>query len=562
MRRSFFRRLKTLMGMLVTVALLCSLGITASFSARADVPYSITIQNYDSNITYTAYQIFKGNAYKATSSDPYTLSNVKWGTNANTSDLSAVSSQHSTTDAVEIAEKLTTTADADKFAYLLVSNNLLTSSGTTASDSTITLSEPGYYLVRESGTDPSTAYILIVVGGAETVDPKKDTSTLDKTVTSMTDSSITAPATSGKADTSADYSVGDTVPFTLTATLPDNYGAYDTFLMTFHDTLSTGLLFNSNSVVVTVYANETDTTGTVVKSSGGGYMVSDSNLGDTCTFHVVILDANSLKSDSGDITVTKDSIIKVTYNATVQENAFSSNTESNQATLEYSNNPGNTNTGETSTEVTTLLDFTLTITKTKEDDTALLNGAAFTLYQEVNFDATDPKIFYEANKFYYTNDDGEWTLDTEGSAADVRTYYKLIKTIDGTSSSTFNFTGLSVGDYVLVESTTPNGYNTMEDLYFTVVTTTEVDSNSAKVTTLQIKDKDEQVISGSSGGGKQFTVNLDSKSISSTVKNTSGSEMPESGGIGTTIFYIVGGVLVVGAGVLLIVRRRMRSSDQ
>ena len=86
------------------------------------------------------------------------------------------------------------------------------------------------------------------------------------------------------------------------------------------------------------------------------------------------------------------------------------------------------------------------------------------------------------------------------------------------------FEGLANGTYTLVESTVPDGYNKLAD------------------TTVTIADSD---------------VTLTNLSQAITVVNKAGSELPSTGGIGTTIFYVIGAILVLGAGVLLVTRRRM-----
>ena len=86
------------------------------------------------------------------------------------------------------------------------------------------------------------------------------------------------------------------------------------------------------------------------------------------------------------------------------------------------------------------------------------------------------------------------------------------------------FVGLGADTYTLIESTVPGGYN------------------NAGTKTIEIKNND---------------YNKSNLEQNATVTNNKGNELPSTGGIGTTIFYIIGGILVVGAGVVLITRRRM-----
>lgn len=119
----------------------------------------------------------------------------------------------------------------------------------------------------------------------------------------------------------------------------------------------------------------------------------------------------------------------------------------------------------------------------------------------------------------------------------------------------FTVDGLAVGDYVLVETKTPDGYNTMDDLYLTITAeTVEAADGSASVTklTVTVTDADGNSVSG-------FDANSNTQTITTSIKNTKGSVLPSTGGIGTTIFYVVGAIMVFGAAVVLITRRRMRA---
>ena len=114
----------------------------------------------------------------------------------------------------------------------------------------------------------------------------------------------------------------------------------------------------------------------------------------------------------------------------------------------------------------------------------------------------------------------------------------------------FEFTGLDDGTYRLTETVTPAGYNTIAPIVFKVTADHQIESDSPTLTKLN-GDK----ISGEI----TFTAKEDEGSLTANVVNKSGLELPETGGIGTTVFYILGGILVIGASVVLIVRRRMNT---
>ena len=116
------------------------------------------------------------------------------------------------------------------------------------------------------------------------------------------------------------------------------------------------------------------------------------------------------------------------------------------------------------------------------------------------------------------------------------------------SLTTFTFAGLDDGDYRLSETKTPVGYNTIEPIEFTVTAQHDMTLTS---------------LSGNTVTGEiVMTANLTEGSLSATVVNNKGAQLPETGGMGTTLFYVLGGVLVVGAGVLLVVKRRVGTENK
>ena len=216
----------------------------------------------------------------------------------------------------------------------------------------------------------------------------------------------------------------------------------------------------------------------------------------------------------------------MTYTATLNEGATIGGAGNpNTVKLEYSNNPnqgGEGDTGKTPENKVTVFTFQLNIDK-KDEKNQPLKGAGFTLYK------------YDA--------------DAEGEEADK---WSLVGTeIKGEDLTSFTWEGLDAGRYKLVESTTPNGYNTMEDIEFTI--TADLSNEPASVTALNVAVTENPNLAEQ----PVMSTDRDSGTISSTVVNESGAQLPSTGGIGTTIFYVVGGVLVVGGGVLLVAKRRV-----
>ena len=145
-------------------------------------------------------------------------------------------------------------------------------------------------------------------------------------------------------------------------------------------------------------------------------------------------------------------------------------------------------------------------------------------------------------------DGAGFTLEKKikGDSADT---WETVKVIDAAEALTqFVFSGLDDGVYRLTESTTPQGFNTMEPVEFTVYA-----EHGETLTSL----------SGNAVTGEiTFTAAPDEGSLATTVVNQQGAELPETGGVGTTVFYVAGGLLIASAGILLIVRRRMKNEGQ
>lgn len=383
--------------------------------------------------------------------------------------------------------------------------------------------EQGYYLIAETKTGNSQdTYSLVMLNTAGKTDinvtTKEGVPTLEKKIKEKNDST---GAETGWQD-GADYDLEDEIPFKLTGTVSAKYASYKTYYYAFHDTMSSGLTFLPDSVEVKVDNNGTETS--VAKSA---YKVEKENLTDGCSFEVIFNDLKKIEN----VTVTATSKIVVEYKAKLNENAvIGSDGNPNEASLEYNNNPyyeGEGKPDETGkTPKDKVIAFTYKLVANKVDkDNKTLSGAGFTLYK---FDNT-------------AND-----------------YVKVGNEIKGTTENpitTFTFERLDAGKYKLVETTVPDGYNKAEDLEFTVEGTYETDSTNPKFKDLVIKDKEGNTTI--SGENKVFTVNLAEGSFNTNVVNVSGTALPTTGGMGTTIFYIIGAILIIGSGVLMITRRRM-----
>ncbi len=479
---------------IASLVLALALALVLAVPAMAAETYSITINNSAEGHTYEAYQIFTGDLSGTT------LSNIVWGSGISEAGQTALG------DAAAKAETLKTEADAKAFAKE-VAPYLTTAAGSanTVTDGKYVISglAAGYYLVKDQDgsltgdADSYTEYIVKVVSDT-TANPKSSVPTVEKKVKDINDS--TDDAMTGWQD-SADHDIGDSVPFQLKATLADNVSAYTTYKVVFHDTLSKGLTYNNDAKV---YIDGKETNGFTVTSTV--------NANGTTTLTVSCDDVKALGAGNS-------SVITVEYTATLNENAvLGSAGNPNKVYLEYSNNPnkseaGNNETGNTPTDKVIVFTYKVIVNKV-DGEGAPLTGAEFTLEK-------------------YNKETGEWEAIT------------AVKNDEGT---TFTFSGLDDGKYRLTETKTPAGYNSIAPIEFTITAEHDVLADDPALTSL----------SGNATTGEiTFTSSTAEGSLSTNVVNKAGSTLPETGGIGTTIFYVLGAVLVVGAGVVLVTKKRM-----
>ena len=510
------KHIKKLASLLLVLVMVFALATTAF---AEETTYSITINNSTAGHTYEAYQIFTGDLSGTT------LSNIVWGSGVSEAGQTALG------DAAAKAETLKTEADAKAFAKA-VAPYLTTAAGSanTVTDGKYVISglAAGYYLVKDQDgsltgdNDSYTEYIIQVVGNV-TATPKSDVPEVQKKVKDINDSTDT---TKTDWQDSADYDIGDSIPFQLKATLADNVSSYTTYKVVFHDTLSKGLTYNNDAKV---YIDGTETNGFTVTATV--------NADGTTTLTVSCDDVKALGAGNS-------SVITVEYTAKLNENAvLGSAGNPNEVYLEYSNNPnksenGNNETGETPKDVVIVFTYKTIINKVDSENKPL-TGAAFKL---------------------------EKLIKGKDGAADTWTTVKKF-TVDETTTS-FTFSGLDDGQYKLTETKTPAGYNTIDPIYFVIEATHDETADAPTLKTLNAYltdangNKQTEMKDGESVNIDLGTVDLTAGSITTTVVNKSGSELPSTGGIGTTIFYVLGGVLVLAAVVLLVTKKRMSGAEK
>lgn len=506
------KKVKRMLALLAAFALVLAMAVPA-FAEGAGATYTLTINN--ANGAYEAYQIFRGDLY-VNEAGKKVLSNIQWGSGVEATKVAGV-------NAATKAESLTTADIAESFAEDLVSNSKLSSVKATATaqggTAVFTDLSAGYYLVKNSSIDTGKTYtdfILEVVGNT-TANHKGDVPDVEKKVEEKNDS--TGAATTWGA--TADYDVGDEINFELMGTLPESYGRYTTYKYKFDDTM-TNMTYKDGSVKV-YYVKDGNTTRNEINS---GFVPTwdDGAKKLTVTF-------NDLKTAVSGL-AHGDKIV-VTYTATLDANAVvGGKGNPNKVKLEYSNNPNGEGTGETPEKTVVVFTYKTIINKvTKDTDgkNVPLAGAGFTLSKFIASENGSDTVTVNGTEYHGTWNNGVTVTPTNTDNV----------------ANVFTFSGLDAGIYRLTEMKTPAGYNTIDPVYFEIVAT----NDGTEVTSMEGKDVNGSKIS--------FTADTTNGSLSADVINNAGTTLPSTGGMGTTVFYVVGGGLMAVAVVLLVTKKRM-----
>lgn len=517
------RKFRSAIAVLSAAALVLAFGPSAALAADAS-SYQITLTGTTSGHTYEVYRIFTGDL----SSDGATLSNVAWDTNSVT--------YNGTESAKDVAEQLAADtakdpSNADQYIKQLEEKLTLKTPVTTVTSSadttTIDLSASGagYYLVKDKDgsvdstkTDAYTKYIVQVVGNVS-VNVKSDIPSVYKKVKDTNDSGDT---TSDWID-SADYDMGDWVPYQIVGTMPSNIKDYTTYSYAFTDTMSKGLTYDGTDAdhkVKILLDDKTDLTKyftekTETKDDGSTVVTW------TCS------DLKAAVKEAGD-SLSPGSKVYAYYSAQLNSKAnIGSAGNPNTVKLTYSNNPnkgGEGNTGTTPEDKVTVFTFKLVVDKVDQDKNKLA-GAEFTLAKKL----------------------------ADGTTKTVA----VVTSDDGTE---FTFNGLDDGGYILTETKTPDGYNSIDPIEFSI--TADHSTAADDPVLLELNGvKDSGVIDVDFGSAYKASVDKDKGSLTTQIVNRHGAVLPSTGGMGTTVLYLAGAAIIAAAGYGLYRRHRSRKQD-
>lgn len=569
------KKIKSLAAILLSLTML--LMAVPAFAAGA---YSITIQNDKEGHTYEAYQIFAGDvasdeAQGGNVEGPILSNITSWGNGVNGAELLAAlkaadaEKYGECETAADVAEALgaenATAADAAAFAEIAalhLTNVEGTATEPVGGNYVINNLAAGYYLVKdqngslEGDADAATEYIVQVLGNV-TMEPKdSDIPTVEKKVSEEDYRRDDGYGTTY--NDVADWDIGDSVPFKLIGSIPD-MSAYDTYEYIFTDTLSNGLTLQPNTIKVYIAREKNDEVNNYTPlTQGVHYTLNTQNIGEngggSFTISFADLKTAPYVNEEG------RNYVIVTYDATLNAKAeIGLPGNPNSVDLQFSNNPNGDGLGRTTEDK--VIVFTYELDGTKVDGANIdtkLGDAEFVLFNGAHTRVAhieNGKIVGWVNLPAGYNQGNYKEIPYEAwETLNADTNVIMTSAADGV----FGVSGLDDGTVYLLEIKAPTGYNLMErDVRIDIAATTANGQNWNGAANTALTALTIAVNQGNAQNG-----NTDTGVVNVTVTNNQGSTLPETGGMGTTLFYVIGGLLVVSAGTLLVVRFRMRAGNK
>ena len=488
----------------LALSLIMILGLATSVSAANTAvsgPFTVTINNATGH-EYVIYQIFTGDLAIDADGEEI-LSNIKYGADYGT-------------EGEVVPQSVLDAVNADPSSVVPTGNG--TAMVTEGETATATDLVAGYYMIVDvtnplPGQDTSSAVMFQVVGDTN-ITSKHTGTTIVKKTQDINDSTGEQPKDGDSVwIDSADYDMGDTVPFKSTANF-EGMANYETYKVVITDIMAKGLEYKGD-MAITVNGQPCTSDYTIEVTED--YASDDEYNGGT----KIVVTFENIKGINGTV---NDAEVVLTYSATLGEDA-NFGAPGNPNKIKATTKPDGEGEKDTPWDVNIIFTYKLESNKyaneVKEGNE--LTGAGFTLFKWIKNDS-------EAG--------GAWT--------------QIGNEVKGEEMTKFEWKGIDDGKYKLEETTTPAGYNTIDPIEFEVVAEHVIVADNPTLTNLTGEEETGEIT---------FSADKTSGLVSTDVVNNSGTVLPETGGIGTRLFYGIGGVLVVGAIILLITKKRMGSAE-
>ena len=517
------KHMNKILALVLALTMVLGLAISASAANTAvNGPFTVTINNATGH-EYKIYQIFTGDLATNDEGEEI-LSNIKYGADY-------------VPEGKQVGDDAVIPENFDPTTITPTGNG--TAMTTTGDKATATVEAAGYYMIVDVTTELPTgeapSAVIFQVVGDTTINSKHPKTTIIKKTQDINDSTGEQPKDGESVwIDSADYDIGDTVPFKSTATF-EGLLNYDTYKVVFTDIMAKGLTYNNDMVVLVNGVDHTNAF-TITPSAYTNEEDAEYNGGTKIT-----VTCDDIKAIIG--ADANAATIELVYSATLNENAnFGAPGNPNKIKVTTTHDGE----GETPWDVNIVFTFKVNVNKytTVNEEKVALPGAGFTLYKEVANAQTEGAKTGAAIKAELAAQNSSIKAD---ALKDNAYYVIAAEVVVDEDGDTFAFDGVDDGIYVLVETTIPAGYNAWNAEEFEIKATHEIVADEPKLTELT--------------GGDLLTGDVDTGILITEIENNAGIELPETGGIGTTLFYVIGGMLAVVAVVLLVTKKRMVTAE-